>query len=162
MVFVLPDPAVVRVVVKEDGDAVLNCSFTSGSVKGKLFDWKKINDGGKPLEVYMYDKGTTYATRDGQDPQFKGRVSHFEDRLEAGDASIRIRKAEVRDTGSYTCEFPNDSPRLRSRISLVVGEYVCFSIRCRFTDETKTGKNKDPSNKSHIYLLTSHLSNIDV
>lgn len=116
----LPGPPVIKMVVKEDSDAVLNCSFTSGSIEQKLFDWKK--DGQK--EVFMYNKGIIYQIDSTtQDSQFSGRVFHFPTRLKSGDASVVIRSAEVRDSGIYTCLFPLDGhERPYATIELVVGE----------------------------------------
>lgn len=114
----LPGPAVHKMVVKEDSDVVLNCSFSSASIRGELFDWKK--DG---QEVFMYDAGQYYSkSRTGQDKQFIGRVEHFPDQLDFGNASIVIRKAEVNDGGIYTCVFPKRFPERRSHIALLVGE----------------------------------------
>ncbi|XP_045931529.1 butyrophilin subfamily 3 member A2-like, partial [Micropterus dolomieu] len=110
---------VVRVVVKEGSDAILPCSLsTKENAESKLFDWKK--DGGK--EVFFYDAGLHYNNgRPGQDQQFKGRVSHFQDELKYGNASIIIRKTKVTDRGDYTCDFPRLQPRQILKIQLFVG-----------------------------------------
>ncbi|KAM7401549.1 hypothetical protein PAMP_016856 [Pampus punctatissimus] len=105
-------------VVKEDSDAILLCSLSTTSIKKDLFDWKK--DGQK--EVFMYDKGDHYNNgRTGQDEQFKGRVSHFPEQLEFGNASIIIRNTKVTDSGKYTCDFPFHQPKRRAHIELIVG-----------------------------------------
>ncbi|XP_029683351.1 hemicentin-1-like isoform X8 [Takifugu rubripes] len=110
------EPTRIRMVVKEDSEVVLNCS-ASGSVRDQVFDWKKDDD----VEVFLYSRGSTYGSGlSGQSPQFAGRVAHFPEALDLGNASIRIKKAEVRDSGIYTCRFPRSSPVLRSEISLVV------------------------------------------
>ncbi|XP_038552534.1 butyrophilin subfamily 2 member A1-like isoform X4 [Micropterus salmoides] len=107
----------VRVVVKEGSDAILPCSLSNKeNAEEKLFDWKK--DGRK--EIFFYDGGLHYNNgRPGQDQQFKGRVSHFQDELKYGNASIIIRNTKVTDSGDYTCDFP----RLQQtfHIQLVVG-----------------------------------------
>ncbi|XP_045931527.1 butyrophilin-like protein 2 isoform X6 [Micropterus dolomieu] len=110
---------VVRVVVKEGSDAFLPCSLsTKENVESELFDWKK--DGRK--EIFFYVGGLHYNNgRPGQDQQFKGRVSHFQDDLKYGNASIIIRKTKVTDSGDYTCDFPRLQPRQISHIKLVVG-----------------------------------------
>uniref|UniRef100_A0A3B5KG98 Ig-like domain-containing protein n=1 Tax=Takifugu rubripes TaxID=31033 RepID=A0A3B5KG98_TAKRU len=117
LLFDPPEPTRIRMVVKEDSEVVLNCS-ASGSVRDQVFDWKKDDD----VEVFLYSRGSTYGSGlSGQSPQFAGRVAHFPEALDLGNASIRIKKAEVRDSGIYTCRFPRSSPVLRSEISLVVG-----------------------------------------
>ncbi|XP_044039389.1 hemicentin-1-like isoform X7 [Siniperca chuatsi] len=108
--------------VEEDSDVTLPCSLSSKEdIEFKLFDWKK--DGHK--EVFLYEAGDHYNNgRAGQDQQFKGRVSHFPDRLEHGDASIKIRNTRVTDSGVYTCAFPRLQPSQIFHIQLVVGSKV--------------------------------------
>ncbi|XP_060897591.1 CD276 antigen-like isoform X3 [Labrus mixtus] len=108
-----------RVVVKEDSDAVLPCSLsTKENIETKLFDWKKDDH----KEVFMYDGGDYYGHGlSGQDKQFEGRVSHFNDELKNGNASIKIRKTKVADSGNYTCFFPRLQPSQMFHIELVVG-----------------------------------------
>ncbi|XP_038552530.1 butyrophilin-like protein 1 isoform X2 [Micropterus salmoides] len=109
---------VVRVVVKEGSDAILPCSLSNKqNAEEKLFDWKK--DGQK--EIFFYDAGIhSNNGRPGQDQQFKGRVSHFQDELKYGNASIIIRNTTVADRGDYTCDFPHVQPRQIFHIQLVV------------------------------------------
>lgn len=147
----LPGAAVVKVVVKEDSDAVLNCSFSSGSIEQKLFDWKK--DGEK--EVFMYNKGVIYGMdSQTQDRQFSGRVFHFPKRLKSGDASVVIRSAEVRDSGTYTCLFPRDGhERPYASIELVVGE-------CLRPNERKHGGSSPRPDWCHVQdRLQEHNNN---
>ncbi|KAG7235651.1 hypothetical protein INR49_002413 [Caranx melampygus] len=114
-------PAVTHLVVKEGNDAVLPCSLSTTSIKQELFDWKK--DGQR--EVFMYDRGSIYdEKRSGQDEHFKGRVFHFPERLESGNASIVIRDTKVADSGNYTCDFPFHQPIRRSHIVLVVESQI--------------------------------------
>ncbi|XP_038552533.1 V-set domain-containing T-cell activation inhibitor 1-like isoform X3 [Micropterus salmoides] len=110
---------VVRVVVEEGSDAILPCSLsTKENAEEKLFDWKK--DG--PKEIFFYDGGLHYNNgRPGQDHQFKGRVSHFQDELKYGNASIIIRNTKVTDSGNYSCDFPRFQPRQIFNIQLLVG-----------------------------------------
>ena len=108
--------------MEQDSDAVLPCLIsTKENITGKLFDWKK--DGQK--EVFMYDAGSHYNNgRTGQDEQFNGRVSHFQDQLQNGNASIKITKTKMADNGTYRCHFPDLQPSQTSIIELLVGE--CF------------------------------------
>ncbi|XP_039654165.1 butyrophilin subfamily 2 member A2-like [Perca fluviatilis] len=97
------------IIVKEGTDVMLPCSLsTKENVESKVFDWRKVaqkDDGLK--EVFMYEKGFHYNNgRPGQSEEFKGRVSHFEDELKHGNASIIIRNKKEADSGVYTCHFP--------------------------------------------------------
>ena len=107
--------------VEEGTDAVLPCTpSTKENIVAKVFDWKK--DGQK--EVFFYDSGIHYNNgRGGQDLQFKGRVSHFQDQLMNGNASIKIQNTKVTDSGIYSCIFPLLQPSQTFYIELVVGEY---------------------------------------
>ncbi|XP_069025721.1 V-set domain-containing T-cell activation inhibitor 1-like [Embiotoca jacksoni] len=108
---------VTRLIVKEDDDAILMCSFPE-SIIDKLFEWKKKETNHK---VFFYNKGDHYNNdRSGQDEQFKGRVFHFEDQLVSGNASIVITKTQPGDSGNYTCDFPLDSPSRRAHIELII------------------------------------------
>ncbi|XP_044205704.1 hemicentin-1-like [Thunnus albacares] len=101
------EPDVIR--VEEGSDVILPCSPSSKeSIEFKLFVWKKDDQ----KEVFIYDAGIhSNGGHPGQDEQFKGRVSHFEDELKSGDASIIIRNTKVADSGDYTCDFPQLQPR---------------------------------------------------
>ncbi|XP_072237654.1 cell adhesion molecule 3-like isoform X1 [Leuresthes tenuis] len=112
-------PAVIKVTVEEGSNVVLPCVLSSKeNLELKLFDWKK--DPRK--EVFMYDAGLHYNDgRSGQDEQFEGRVSHFQEELRNGNASIMIRNTKVADSGNYTCDFPHLQPKRIFHIQLVVG-----------------------------------------
>ncbi|XP_036958150.1 V-set domain-containing T-cell activation inhibitor 1-like isoform X3 [Acanthopagrus latus] len=112
----------VRVVVEEDSDAVLPCLIsTEEDISGELFDWKK--DGQE--EVFLYDAGIHYNNSvPGQDDQFKGRVSVFQDQLQNGDASIKITRTKMVDSGTYSCDFPRRPWIQTSIIELVVGRVL--------------------------------------
>ncbi|XP_038547994.1 V-set and immunoglobulin domain-containing protein 1-like isoform X1 [Micropterus salmoides] len=111
------EPEVIRMVVKEGSEAILPCSLGTTNIKGELFDWKKD----EKKEVFLYDKGNHYNNgRVGQDERFKGRVFHFQEQLQFGNASIVIRNTKVTDSGSYTCDFPLPQRKRQSRIALVV------------------------------------------
>ncbi|XP_030275786.1 uncharacterized protein LOC115583266 [Sparus aurata] len=107
----------VKVVVKEDSDAVLPCLInTEEDITGKTFDWKK--DGQK--EVFFYSNGNHDNNGfTGQDEQFKGRVSHFQVQLMNGSASIKIQNTTMADSGNYSCDFP-DHHSQTCNIELVV------------------------------------------
>ncbi|XP_010773189.1 butyrophilin-like protein 10 isoform X2 [Notothenia coriiceps] len=113
---------VVRVVVTEESDALLPCSpSTRENLQDKLFDWKKVGQGGGTQhQVFMYDSAVHYDRHSGQSEQFKGRVSHFQNELKHGNASIVIRETKVIDSGSYICVFPRLQPHQTFHIELVV------------------------------------------
>ncbi|XP_073324011.1 CD276 antigen homolog [Pagrus major] len=131
----------VKVVVEEDSDAVLPCSLSNKEdMTGKLFDWKK--DGQK--EVFMYDSGIHYNNgRPGQDEQFKGRVSHFQDQLKNGNASIKIHNTKMADSGTYSCDFPRLQPRQTFNIELVVDQVL----------RDRTGEKPGAAPKPNIDIL---------
>ncbi|KAI3369331.1 hypothetical protein L3Q82_007464 [Scortum barcoo] len=88
------EPTVVR--VKEGSDAILPCLLRGENIEGKLFDWRKKDETGVTKEVFMYEGGDHYNNgREGQDEQFRGRVSHFEGEMKNGNASIIIRNPKV-------------------------------------------------------------------
>ncbi|XP_035857805.1 butyrophilin subfamily 2 member A2-like [Sander lucioperca] len=95
---------------------------TKENIESKLFDWRKVaqkDDGEK--EVFLYDSGIHYNNGlDGQSEEFKGRVSHFQDALKHGNASIIIRNTKISDNGGYTCYFPRLQSPQKLNIKLVV------------------------------------------
>ncbi|XP_034724926.1 butyrophilin subfamily 2 member A2-like isoform X2 [Etheostoma cragini] len=108
--------------VEEDSDVVLPCSLsTKEDVTSGLFDWRK--DGGLK-EVFLYDRGFHYNIGlVGQSEEFKGRVSHFQDELKHGNASIIIRNTKISDSGVYSCDFPElQKPQTFYFKLVVVGE----------------------------------------
>ncbi|XP_073323648.1 CD276 antigen homolog [Pagrus major] len=108
----------VKVVVKEDDDAVLPCSLRpKEDITRKAFDWKKDES---QKEVFFHDA----AGHTNQGPQFIDRVSHFQDQLMNGNASIKIRKTKTADSGNYSCIFPHPEPRQTFIIELVVGQVL--------------------------------------
>ncbi|XP_036955883.1 uncharacterized protein LOC119020572 isoform X1 [Acanthopagrus latus] len=131
----------VEVFVEEDSDAVLPCLISTEDLTGKIFDWKK--DGQK--EVFIYRSGLHSNNGfPGQDEQFKGRVSHFQDQLKNGNASIKIQNTKMADSGSYRCLFPLLEPRQTFYIELVVGRSL--------TDQSAE-TTENPSTKAVAGLL---------
>ncbi|XP_005928968.1 butyrophilin subfamily 3 member A2 isoform X2 [Haplochromis burtoni] len=110
-------PTLTKVIVEEGSAAVLPCALSSKQdITNVLFDWKKGHQ-----EVFMYDAGVHYNNgRPGQDGQFKGRVSHLEEELKHGNASIRINNTRVSDSGNYTCLFPRLNPPRTFSVQLIV------------------------------------------
>ena len=112
--FCPPEPNVIRVIVDEGSDVILPCSLSSKeSIVSKRFEWKKDDQ----KTVFIYDSGI-------HSDSGSGRVSHFDDKLKSGNASITIRNTKVADSGNYTCDFPQLQPRQIFHIKLHVGE--CF------------------------------------
>ncbi|XP_030275812.1 V-set domain-containing T-cell activation inhibitor 1-like [Sparus aurata] len=102
----------VGVLVEEGSDAVLPCSLNPKvDLTGQVFDWKK--DG---QDVFMhYADGKT---REG--PDFIGRVSHFQDQLKNGDASIKITRTKMDRQRELQLHFSRSSES-NIIIELVVG-----------------------------------------
>ncbi|XP_034096090.1 butyrophilin subfamily 2 member A2-like isoform X4 [Gymnodraco acuticeps] len=111
-----------KVISTEGTDVILPCSpSTRENLQNKLFDWKKVGQGGATHhKVFMWDSAVHYDRHSGQSEQFKGRVSHFQNELQHGNASIVIRETKVIDSGSYSCVFPKLQPREEFCIELVV------------------------------------------
>uniref|UniRef100_A0A671UJW3 B30.2/SPRY domain-containing protein n=1 Tax=Sparus aurata TaxID=8175 RepID=A0A671UJW3_SPAAU len=120
--FCLTGSGVNKVFVKEHDDAVLPCSLsTRENLVGMLFDWRKNGQKDGQKEVFLYDAGNHYNNgRQGQDKQFKGRVSHFQGQLMNGNASIKIQNAKMADSGIYSCDFPKLQPGQTFSIELVL------------------------------------------
>lgn len=104
----------IKIYCKEDEDVILPCSFEE-TLTDKPFDWKK--DG---KDVFLCVNGNMSSSS--QDEQFRGRVTHFPDELNSGNASIRIKKAKVSDSGTYICL--NIVSAKSHKIELTVGK--CF------------------------------------
>uniref|UniRef100_A0A096MAT2 Ig-like domain-containing protein n=1 Tax=Poecilia formosa TaxID=48698 RepID=A0A096MAT2_POEFO len=110
-------PGLITVNVSQSSDAILPCSpTTKEDLSFKSFKWRK--DG---LNVFHYDAGNHYNNGlRGQDPQFKDRVSFFQDQLRSGNASIQIQNVTIQDSGIYSCEISRlDSGSQTFNIKLV-------------------------------------------
>lgn len=103
------------VVVEEGSDAVLPCSF-GVSIVGDVLEWKK--DGQK---VFVYNAGIP---DDNDLKLLDDRFSHFQYELRHGNASLKIRKTKVADSGDYTCDILYNPSLKKLHVQLVVGE--CF------------------------------------
>lgn len=114
----------IKVVVFEGNNAVLPCSLnTKENLVQNVFDWTK--DGPQKQEVFLYDAGFHYNNgRSGQDKHFRGRVGHFQQELQLGNASIIITNTTVADSGNYTCFFPKLKPQQTFGVELLVGECI--------------------------------------
>ncbi|XP_035858440.1 uncharacterized protein LOC118495350 [Sander lucioperca] len=110
--------------VEEGSDVTLPCSLiTKENLRLTRFIWQKVSQKtDDDQKVFLYDKGHLYSDeRPGQSEKFKGRVSHFPDELEQGNASIIIRKTTRADSGEYRCIIPLIQKPQIFNINLVVG-----------------------------------------
>ncbi|XP_039653088.1 uncharacterized protein LOC120557122 [Perca fluviatilis] len=107
------------ITVEEGSDVTLPCHLSPNEdIRATQFNWKKPRDD----QVFLYDNGDLYSDeRPGQSEKFKGRVSHFPDELEQGNASIIIRNTTRADSGVYRCSFPLIHKHKQFHIKLVVG-----------------------------------------
>lgn len=97
----------------------------------------------------MYNGGLHYNNNlKGQDKQFKGRVSHFQQQVQFGNASIVIRNTTISDNGNYTCDFPHLTEKTIN-IKLVVRKY-CFSF---FFKNPKTNETEEHSSNLSICYI---------
>ncbi|XP_039654177.1 butyrophilin subfamily 2 member A2-like [Perca fluviatilis] len=111
------------ITVREGSDVTLPCSlWHQEDITSTQFIWQKVSrttDNGQ--KVFLYDNGDLYSEkRPGQSEQFNGRVSHFPDGLEQGNASITIRNMTNADSGYYRCDFPLIQKRQEFHFKLVV------------------------------------------
>ncbi|KAM8757402.1 CD276 antigen-like isoform 3-T3 [Acanthopagrus schlegelii] len=130
----------VVVTVEEGSDAMLPCSInTKENIEKLTFDWKKGRQ-----EVFFYQSGKHYNNggRTGQDKQFEGRVFHFEDELKHGNASIKITRTQLTDSGNYACTFPPD--RNPSSVTLHVAPDPERSVLRDRTGENIPGLAPEP------------------
>uniref|UniRef100_A0A3B3XVG7 Ig-like domain-containing protein n=1 Tax=Poecilia mexicana TaxID=48701 RepID=A0A3B3XVG7_9TELE len=137
-------PGVVTVTVSQGSDAILPCSPTpKENLSFKSFKWRK--DG---QNVFYYDAGNHYNNGlRGQDPQFKDRVSFFQDQLRSGNASIQIQNVTIQDSGIYSCEISGlNSGSQTFNIKLVVSKYLTFVIILK-------DKNQYLNSTFYIYFL---------
>ena len=91
---------ITEVSTREGDDAILPCGLDSPvDLTDEAFDLKK----GKQ-EVFFYIQGKDYNNgREGQDPQFVGRVRLLQGGLQAGDASVVLSSVTQADSGVYKC-----------------------------------------------------------
>ncbi|KAF1392289.1 hypothetical protein PFLUV_G00051250 [Perca fluviatilis] len=128
------------ITVEEGSDVTLPCSLSTKNLLSTWFVWKKTDDG---RMVCLYNKGDLYSGKGaGQSEQFKGRVSHFEDELKQGNASIIIRNTTRADSGVYICIIQSIQKPEAFYIKLVVDqlEQGNASITIRNTTRTDSGE----------------------
>ncbi|XP_035985083.1 butyrophilin-like protein 2 isoform X2 [Fundulus heteroclitus] len=113
----------VKIIIKEDEDVILPCSLkTIHEDDETIFDWKK--DG---KDVLLYESGTVNPST--QHDQFRGRVSHFRNGAKSENASIKIIKTKVTDSGHYTCfDIIQSPPEKRNQVVLTVGAVAKPSV----------------------------------
>ncbi|CAL8339039.1 unnamed protein product [Arctogadus glacialis] len=89
---------ITEVFTREGDDAILPCALDSPvDLTDEAFDLKK----GKQ-EVFFYIQGKDYNEgREGQDPQFVGRVRLLQGGLQAGNASVVLSSVTQADSGVY-------------------------------------------------------------
>ncbi|XP_038136751.1 coxsackievirus and adenovirus receptor homolog [Cyprinodon tularosa] len=88
----------VKMILKaRDQDVLLSCSFR-GDLRDKNVTWNK--DG---KDIYVF--GNKKVEPSLVDEQFRDRISHFQDGLQSGNASIKITNAKISDVGIYSCLF---------------------------------------------------------
>ncbi|XP_075951696.1 V-set and immunoglobulin domain-containing protein 1-like isoform X1 [Anarhichas minor] len=113
----------VKVLAKEGSDVILPCSLdTKQDITAAFFDWQKAAEKDeRQKEVFFYHAGVRYNNgKAGQSEQFRGRVSHFQDQLKHGNASVIITNTKKTDGGNYTCAFPLLQPPRTFSVQLVV------------------------------------------
>uniref|UniRef100_A0A8C9XAX6 Ig-like domain-containing protein n=1 Tax=Sander lucioperca TaxID=283035 RepID=A0A8C9XAX6_SANLU len=115
------------ITVEEGSDVILPCSlWPKKDLRLTQFIWHKDCQ-----MVFEYDNGHLFSDeRPGQSEKFKGRVSHFPDELEQGNASIIIRNTTRADSGEYRCSFPSLQKPQEFHFKLdVVGKYFDVTVK---------------------------------
>uniref|UniRef100_A0A3B3Z2M8 Ig-like domain-containing protein n=1 Tax=Poecilia mexicana TaxID=48701 RepID=A0A3B3Z2M8_9TELE len=89
---------------REGSDVMLPCSPSGkNDLTYQVFDWEKDDE----QQVFLYHNGKHYNNGlTGQNENFKNRVEFFQDQLQFGNASIRIKNTKLTDSGNYSCTFP--------------------------------------------------------
>ena len=110
---------ITEVSTREGDDAILPCALDSPvDLTDEAFDLKK----GKQ-EVFFYIQGKDYNNgREGQDPQFVGRVRLLQGGLQAGDASVVLSSVTQADSGVYNFVILTRRTHSHRYIRLTVGE----------------------------------------
>ena len=110
---------ITEVFTREGDDAILPCALDSPvDLTDEAFDLKK----GKQ-EVFFYIQGKDYNDgREGQDPQFVGRVRLLQGGLQAGDASVVLSSVTQADSGVYNFVILTRRTHSHRYIRLTVGE----------------------------------------
>ncbi|XP_035985087.1 butyrophilin-like protein 2 [Fundulus heteroclitus] len=124
-----------KIIIKEDEDVILPCSLKTIHEDDKSnFDWKMDDK-----DVLLYESGTVNPST--QHDQFRGRVSHFQNGEKSENASIKIIKTKVSDSGQYTCIDINQLPPEKLNQVVLTVEYI---LKDR-TGEKTTGAYAEPS-----------------
>lgn len=135
------------VIVKEGDDAILPCSvYDKRNIESMPFNWKKVGPAGQKV-IFLYDPGNDGRTS--QDEQFRGRVSHFSDKLKNGNASITIKNTKSTDNGKYICSFSDRN----LPVFLHVGEFhhkiLDYSL-IKLATQSECASDRSPQDCSHI------------
>ncbi|XP_030198383.1 selection and upkeep of intraepithelial T-cells protein 3 [Gadus morhua] len=108
---------ITEVFTREGDNAILPCALDSPvDLTDEAFDWKK-----EPQEVFFYIQGKDYNNgREGQDPQFVGRVGLTQGGLQAGNASVVLSSVTQADSGVYKCVILTRRTNRWIRLTVVV------------------------------------------
>ncbi|KAM8977772.1 V-set domain-containing T-cell activation inhibitor 1 [Pelodytes ibericus] len=101
------------------GDSgILGCTFTPDVKQTSDILWEKVGTSGY---VYKYEKGE--ATLSGQNVAFQGRASLFLNQVISGNASLKLTKVQVSDSGVYKCTVSNSNGIGDDTLRLKVGGF---------------------------------------
>ncbi|OCT93558.1 hypothetical protein XELAEV_18011236mg [Xenopus laevis] len=98
-------------------DVILKCTFTPDPSQDNDIKWEKVGMSGL---VHKYQKGNNELTD--QNPAFRGRTSLFLSQVMVGNASLKLSRVQLSDTGTYRCIISNSKGNGMDSLTLNVGE----------------------------------------
>ncbi|OCT93557.1 V-set domain-containing T-cell activation inhibitor 1-like [Xenopus laevis] len=111
------------VVKKMMEDVILSCTFTPDPSQDYDIKWEKVGMSGL---VHKYQKGNNELTD--QNPAFRGRTSLFLSQVMVGNASLKLSRVQLSDTGTYRCIISNSKGNGMDSLTLNVGGYSHVTV----------------------------------
>ncbi|OCT93554.1 V-set domain-containing T-cell activation inhibitor 1 [Xenopus laevis] len=104
-------------------DVILSCTFTPDPSQDNDIKWEKVGMSGL---VHKYQKGNNELTD--QNPAFRGRTSLFLSQVMVGNASLKLSRVQLSDTGTYRCIISNSKGTGESKMVFRVGDFSTVTV----------------------------------